>query len=44
MNSTPIVYDYRVEQKILSLSNAVLSEIDETLRSELLLSLADSLF
>lgn len=37
--STPIVYDYRLEQRILSLSNAILSEKDETLCSELLLSL-----
>ena len=41
--STPIVYDYRLEQRILSLSNAILSEKDEALCSELLLSLADSL-
>ncbi|WP_068501416.1 AraC family transcriptional regulator [Paenibacillus kribbensis] len=42
--STPIVYDYRLEQRILSLSNAILSEKDEALCSELLLSLTDSLF
>ncbi|WP_025691893.1 AraC family transcriptional regulator [Paenibacillus zanthoxyli] len=41
--STPIVYDYGLEQKILSLSNAILSEKDEALCSELLLSLTDSL-
>ena len=41
--STPIVYDYRLEQKVLSLSNAILSEEDEALSSELLLSLTDSL-
>jgi len=41
--STPIVYDYRLQQKILSLSNAILSEKDEALVSELLLSLTDSL-
>ena len=41
--STPIVYDYRLEQRILSLSNAILSEKDEDLCSELLLSLADGL-
>ncbi|MDM5221092.1 AraC family transcriptional regulator [Peribacillus sp. NJ11] len=41
--STPIVYDYRLEQRILSLSNAILSEKDEALCSELLLSLTDSL-
>jgi AraC-like DNA-binding protein len=42
--STPIVYDYSLEQKILSLSKAILSEKDEALCSELLLSLTDSLF
>ncbi|NGM83836.1 AraC family transcriptional regulator [Paenibacillus sp. 7124] len=41
--STPIVYDCGLEQKILSLSNAILSEKDEALCSELLLSLTDSL-
>ncbi|AIQ11402.1 AraC family transcriptional regulator [Paenibacillus durus] len=41
--STPIVYDYTLEQKILSLSNAILSEKDAALCSELLLSLTDSL-
>ncbi|PFN99489.1 AraC family transcriptional regulator [Bacillus sp. AFS076308] len=41
--STPIVYDYRLQQRILSLSNAILSEKDEALCSELLLSLTDSL-
>ncbi|MFT8320593.1 MAG: AraC family transcriptional regulator [Bacillus sp. (in: firmicutes)] len=41
--STPIVYDNKLEQKILSLSNAILSEKDEALCSELLLSLTDSL-
>ncbi|MFD6208756.1 helix-turn-helix domain-containing protein [Peribacillus sp. NPDC060253] len=41
--STPIVYDYRLEQRILSLANAILSEKDEALCSELLLSLTDSL-
>lgn len=41
--STPIVYDPRLEQRILSLSNAILGGKDETLCSELLLSLADSL-
>lgn len=39
---SPIVYNYRLEQKILSLSNAILEEEDEALCSELLLSLADS--
>ncbi|GHI00640.1 hypothetical protein AM1BK_41820 [Neobacillus kokaensis] len=32
--STPIVYDYRLEQRILSLSNAILSEKDEALCNE----------
>lgn len=41
--STPIVYDYGLEQRILSLSHAILSEKDEALCSELLLSLTDSL-
>lgn len=41
--STPIVYDYRLEQRILSLSNAILNEKDEALCSELFLSLIDSL-
>jgi len=41
--STPIVYDDRLEQRILNLSNAILSEKDEALCSELLLSLTDSL-
>lgn len=41
--STPIVYDYRLQQRILSLSNAILSERDEALSSELLLSLTESL-
>lgn len=41
--STPIVYDYRLEQRILSLSNSILSEKDEALCSELLVSLTDSL-
>jgi AraC-like DNA-binding protein len=41
--SSPIVYDYRLEQRILSLSNAILGGKDEALCSELLLSLADSL-
>lgn len=39
---SPIVYDYGLEQKILSLSNSILKERDEALCSELLLSLADS--
>jgi AraC-like DNA-binding protein len=41
--SKPIVYDYRLEQRILSLSNAILSEKDEAFCSELLISLTDSL-
>lgn len=41
--STPIVYDFRLEQRILRLSNAILNEKDEALCSELLLSLTDSL-
>ncbi|WP_026565733.1 AraC family transcriptional regulator [Bacillus sp. UNC41MFS5] len=41
--SNPIVYDHRLEQRILSLSNAILSEKDEALCSELLVSLTDSL-
>lgn len=40
--SSPIVYNYRIEQQILSLSNAILTGKDESLCSELLLSLADS--
>lgn len=40
--SSPIVYNYRLEQQILSLSNAILREKDEALCNELLLSLADS--
>lgn len=39
--SSPIVYNYRLEQQILSLSNAVLRGTDEALCSELLLSLTD---
>jgi AraC-like DNA-binding protein len=41
--STPIVYDNRLEQRILSLAHAILSEKDEALCSELLLSLTDNL-
>lgn len=41
--SNPIVYDPRLKQGILSLSNAILSEKDETLCSELLVSLTDNL-
>ena len=39
--SSPIVYDIRLQQKILTLSHAVFNEKDEALCSELLLSLAD---
>ncbi|MFJ7971856.1 helix-turn-helix domain-containing protein [Psychrobacillus sp. NPDC096389] len=42
--STPIIYDKRIKQSILSLSNAVLSEKDEAICNELFLSLTDSLF
>ncbi|KON68722.1 AraC family transcriptional regulator [Peribacillus butanolivorans] len=41
--SNPIVYNNRLEQRILNLSNAILSGKDEALCSELLLSLTDSL-
>ncbi|MGH1288691.1 AraC family ligand binding domain-containing protein [Bacillus toyonensis] len=41
--SNPVVYDINLEQKILSLTNAILSDKDEGLCSELLLSLTDSL-
>ncbi|MEH7294690.1 AraC family transcriptional regulator [Priestia megaterium] len=41
--SNPIVYNHRLEQRIVSLANAILSEKDEILCSELLLSLTDSL-
>ncbi|KRF52405.1 AraC family transcriptional regulator [Bacillus sp. Soil768D1] len=41
--SNPIVYDNRLEQRILNVSNAILSGKDEALCSELLLSLTDSL-
>ena len=40
--TSPIVYNYRLEQQILGLSNAILREKDAALCSELLLSLADS--
>lgn len=40
--NAPIVYNYRLEQQILGLSNAILGEEDEALCSELLLNLADS--
>lgn len=41
--STPVVYDRQLKQRVLSLSHAILSEQDEALCSELLLSLTDSL-
>jgi len=40
--SSPIVYNYRLEQSILNISNAILNSKDEALCSELLLSLADN--
>lgn len=41
--SSPIVYDYRLEQSVINLANVILKEKDEALYSELLLSLTDSL-
>ncbi len=41
--SNPIVYDYRLQEKVLSLSHAILSEKEGALCSELFLSLTDSL-
>lgn len=41
--STPIVYDYSLKQKIVSLSEAILNDKDEALCSELLISLTDHL-
>ncbi|TQR19506.1 AraC family transcriptional regulator [Psychrobacillus vulpis] len=41
--STPIVYYDKIKQNILSLANAILSEKDEAMCSELLLFLTDSL-
>lgn len=41
--STPIVYNNRLEQKVLSLCRAIFNEEDEALCSELLLSLTDCL-
>jgi AraC-like DNA-binding protein len=41
--STPVVYDDKLEQRILSLSHAILSEKEEALCSELLASLTESL-
>src|SRR5471030_653684 len=39
---SPIVYNYRLEQSILNISNAILNNKDEALCSELLLSLANN--
>ncbi|WNC15664.1 AraC family transcriptional regulator [Brevibacillus brevis] len=41
--TTPIVYDYRLEQRIVSLADAILSDKNEALCTELLLSLTDHL-
>jgi AraC-like DNA-binding protein len=41
--STPVVYDNILQQKILSVSNAILNEKDEAFCSELFLSLTDRL-
>ncbi|QOV13313.1 AraC family transcriptional regulator [Viridibacillus arvi] len=41
--SSPIVYDYQLVQRILSLSNAILNDEEDALCSELLISLTDSL-
>lgn len=40
--SSPSIYNYRLAQQVLSLSNAILKEEDEALCNELLLSLVDS--
>lgn len=40
---TPIIYDYILEKKILSLTNAIFTGKDEALCSELLVSLTDCL-
>jgi AraC-like DNA-binding protein len=40
--SSPIVYNYRLEQRILNLADAIISGKDEALCSELLLFLVDS--
>ncbi|MEH7342917.1 AraC family transcriptional regulator [Bacillus sp. JJ1532] len=39
----PVVYDYTLEQRVLSLTNAILIEKDDALCSELFISLTDSL-
>jgi AraC-like DNA-binding protein len=41
--SNPVIYNYRLKQQILGLSDAILSEQDEALCSELLLSLTNNL-
>ncbi|MFJ9462487.1 AraC family transcriptional regulator [Viridibacillus arvi] len=41
--SSPIVYDYQLVQRILSLSNAILNNEEDALCSELLISLTDIL-
>ncbi len=41
--STPVVYDHRLQQRIINLSHAILNEKDEAVCSELLLSLTDRL-
>ncbi|ASA21564.1 helix-turn-helix transcriptional regulator [Paenibacillus donghaensis] len=41
--STPIVYDYGLERKIISLSHAILSEQDEALCCDLFISLTENL-
>lgn len=41
--SSPIIYDYRLEQSVINLANVILKEKDEALCSELLLSLTDNL-
>jgi AraC-like DNA-binding protein len=40
--SSPIIYNYKLEEKVLRLSDAILFGRDEALCSELLLSLADN--
>ncbi|WP_458122325.1 helix-turn-helix domain-containing protein [Paenibacillus sp. Z6-24] len=40
---TPIVYDHRLKQRIVTLGHAILNEKDEALCSELLVSLTDGL-
>lgn len=40
--SSPIIYNYKVEQSILNLSNAILSACDDAMCNELLLTLANN--